>query len=134
MKSVTWVEPSEWPKPKGYQNGALVQGKTLYIAGQVGWNSRGEFESDELLPQFAQALDNVLTVVRAAGGEPSDVVKMTVYVTDLPAYRSSLREMGALWRPRFGKHFPVMALVGVTGLVELRAKVEIEAVAILEQP
>lgn len=120
------VEPAHWPKPKGYANGVVTSGPTLFIAGQIGWNLAHEFESDDLADQFAATLDNVLAVVKAAGLEPSSVVKMTIYVTDLPAYRASGKAIGAAWRERFGKHFPSMALVGVAGLVEPRAKVEIE--------
>jgi enamine deaminase RidA (YjgF/YER057c/UK114 family) len=129
--SITFISPPGWPAPVGYANGALVRGATLFVAGQVGWNERREFESDDLTEQFAQALDNVLAVVRAAGGAPDDIARMTIYVTDLDAYRKSTRAIGAAWRARFGKHFPAMALVGVAGLVERRALVEIEAVAAL---
>jgi enamine deaminase RidA (YjgF/YER057c/UK114 family) len=125
------VQPAEWPAPKGYANGVVTHGRTLYIAGQVGWNTEGVFASDDLVEQLAKALDNVLAVVRAAGGGPTDIVKMTIYVTDLDAYRDNLRAVGRAWRDRLGKHFPAMALVGVTGLVERRAKVEIEATACL---
>lgn len=131
--AIVFVNPEEWPRPLGYSNGAVVHGRTLFVAGQIGWNERGEFESDDLAEQFARALDNVLTVVRAAGGAPEHVAKMTVYVTDLDAYRTSLRAVGQAWRARFGKHFPAMALVGVAGLVERRAKVEIEAVCELPE-
>ncbi|APR81638.1 Bona fide RidA/YjgF/TdcF/RutC subgroup [Minicystis rosea] len=128
--AVQFVDVPDWPKPKGYQNGAVVTGRTLYVAGQVGWDAEHAFDPG-FAKQFAQALDNVLTVVRAAGGTPESVVKMTIYVTDLPAYRAAQREIGALWRARFGKHFPVMALVGVAGLVEERALVEIETTCAL---
>lgn len=127
------VAVPEWPAPKGYVNGMVARGRTLHVAGQVGWNERGEFETDDLAEQFAKALDNVLAVVRAAGGSPTDLVRMTIYVTDLDAYRDSLRAVGRAWRERLGKHFPAMALVGVTGLVERRAKVEIEATACLPE-
>lgn len=127
------VQPAEWPTPKGYSNGMVARGRTLYVAGQVGWNAAGEFESDDLVAQLGQALDNVLAVVRAAGGAPEHVVRMTVYVTDLDAYRDNLRAVGRVWRERMGKHFPAMALVGVTGLVERRARVEIEATACLPE-
>jgi enamine deaminase RidA (YjgF/YER057c/UK114 family) len=133
-EKLSFVQPEGWPKPKGYSNGAVVSGRTLFVAGQVGWNERGEFESDDLAEQFGKALDNVLAVVRAAGGKPEDIAKMTVYVTDLDAYRGSLPAVGKVWRERLGKHFPAMALLGVAGLVERRAKVEIEAVAVLGSP
>ncbi|WP_437579452.1 RidA family protein [Sorangium sp. So ce887] len=124
------VQPVGWPAPRGYANGVVTRGTTLHVAGQIGWDAAsGQIQSDDLAEQFAQALDNVLAVVAAAGGEPGDVARMTVYVTDLEAYRSSRAAIGAAWRARFGKHFPAMALVGVAGLVEPRALVEIEAVA-----
>lgn len=126
-----FINPADWLPAKGYENGVLVHGPTLYVAGQIGWNAKQEFETDDLGEQLAQALDNVLAVVRAAGGAPSDVAKMTIYVTDLDAYRASTRAIGAAWRARFGKHFPAMALVAVSGLLEPRAKVEIETIAVV---
>jgi enamine deaminase RidA (YjgF/YER057c/UK114 family) len=128
---VRFVEVPGWPKPKGYVNGVITGKKTLFVAGQVGWNDKQEFESDDLVQQFGRALDNVLAVVRAAGGAPESVVKMTIYVTDLPAYRAATRALGPVWRERFGRHFPAMALVGVSGLVEPRALVEIETTCAL---
>ncbi|MBK8258338.1 MAG: RidA family protein [Polyangiaceae bacterium] len=125
------VQPPDWAPPKGYVNGMIAHGRTLYVAGQVGWNKECVFESSDFVAQFAQALDNVLAVVTAAGGLPSHVVRMTVYATDLTAYRDNLRSIGKVWKERFGKHFPAMALVGVAGLVEEGAKVEIEATAVL---
>jgi enamine deaminase RidA (YjgF/YER057c/UK114 family) len=129
---LTFVQPEGFAKPKGYSNGALTRGRTLYVAGQVGWNAEGVFECKDLPGQFGQALDNVLAVVHAAGGKAEDIAKMTVYVTDLDAYRGSLRDVGRIWRERLGKHFPAMALVGVAGLVEREALIEIEAVAVLD--
>ena len=131
---VRFVEVPGWPRPKGYANGVITGKRTLYVAGQVGWNAEQKFESDDLTKQLAQALDNVLAVVRAAGGTPASVVKMTIYVTDLPAYRASQRALGPVWRERFGRHFPAMALVGVAGLVEERALVEIETICALDDP
>ncbi|AUX21331.1 hypothetical protein SOCEGT47_018120 [Sorangium cellulosum] len=126
------VQPAGWPAPRGYANGVVTRGRTLYVAGQIGWDAAsGQLRGGGLVEQFAQALDNVLAVVAAAGGGPGDVARMTVYVTDLDAYRGSRRAIGAAWRARFGAHFPAMALVGVAGLVEPGALVEIEAVAAL---
>lgn len=133
------VQPPEWPRPRGYSNGLVTAGegeRVLFVAGMVGWRvvpgqAEGRFESDDLAEQFRVALENVLAVVRAAGGGPANVARMTVYVTDLPAYRASLAKVGEAWRATMGKHFPVMALVGVAGLVETRAKVEIEATCVL---
>jgi enamine deaminase RidA (YjgF/YER057c/UK114 family) len=131
--SVRFVEVPGWPRPKGYANGAVTRGRTLYVAGQVGWNAEQRFESDDFAVQFGQALDNVLAVVRAAGGGPESVVKMTIYVTDLAAYRAAQPALGAVWRARFDRHFPAMTLVGVTGLLEERALVEIETTGALEE-
>mgnify|MGYP001765523701 CR=1 FL=1 len=125
------VRVPAWPAPRGYENGMLTHGPLLHIAGQIGWLPDGTFATDDLIEQFAQALDNVLAVVAAAGGRPEDVASMTVYVTDIDAYRTGVRALGPIWRARFGKHFPAMALIGVQALVEPRAKVEIVAVAAL---
>jgi enamine deaminase RidA (YjgF/YER057c/UK114 family) len=130
---LAFVRVPEWPRPKGYENGALVRGPTLFVAGQIGWASDGTFPSSDLVEQFALALDNVLAVVRAAGGTATDVAKLTIHVTDLDAYREGLGRLGPLWRARFGKHFPAMAVIGCAGLVEREAKVEIEAVAVLAE-
>lgn len=129
------IQPRFWPRASGYSNGMLTFGKgerVLFLAGQVGWNpADGTFDSDDLAKQFARALDNVLVVVEAAGGTPTCIARMTIYVTDLDAYRKSTRAIGDAWRSRLGRHFPAMALVGVAGLVEARAKVEIEATCVL---
>ena len=118
-----------WPAPRGYANGRTGVGRAVHIAGQIGWDARGAFTARELVPQFAQALDNVIAVVRAAGGAPEDIATMTVYVTDIAAYRAAPKELGAAWRARLGKHFPAVALVAVTHLVEPEAVVEIQATA-----
>jgi enamine deaminase RidA (YjgF/YER057c/UK114 family) len=118
-----------WPKPKGYANGRVGRGNPLHIGGQIGWDEQGHFDQRGLVPQFAKALDNVLAVVAAAGGVPSDIAAMTVYVTDIAAYRTSRKQLGPIWRERMGQHYPAMALVGVSALVEPDAIVEIEAVA-----
>ena len=120
-----------WPTPRGYANGRIGSGRVLHVAGQIGWTPSGTFEALDLVGQFAQALDNVLAVVRAAGGAPTDLATMTVFVTDVPAYRASVRALGPIWRARLGKHYPAMALVGTTMLVEPAALIEIQAVAYL---
>ena len=108
---------------------APAGGRCLFVAGQIGVSAGGEPASFAV--QFATALDRVLEVVRAAGGQPTDVARLTVYVTDLAAYRSTRRELGEVWRERFGGYYPAMALVEVQGLVEPAARVEIEATAVL---
>lgn len=130
---VDTVVVPEWPAPRGYANGVVGHGRVLHVAGQIGWNAGGAFETDDLIEQFGIALDNVLAVVRAAGGAPWDIAELTVYVTDIPAYRAGARSLGAIWRARMDRHYPAMALVGVTELVEPRAKVEIQAVAYLPE-
>ena len=126
---LSFIEPEGFAAPRGYANGVLTEGKTLYVGGQIGWNAQQEFTSDDFAEQFAQALDNVIAVVGAAGGQGSDIASMTIFVTDLEAYRQSVKSLAPIWRERLGKHYPAMALVGVAGLVETRALLEIQAVA-----
>ena len=129
---ISVIQPEGFLPPKGYANGVVTTGgRTLHVAGQIAWDGEGKFHSDRFVDQFGAALDNVVAVVEAAGGAPTDVVRMTIYVTDLDAYRSSAGKLGGVWRERFGKHYPAMALVGVAGLVHPQALIEIEAVASL---
>jgi len=118
--------------PKGYANGRIGRGPALHIAGQVGWNAEGAFEAKDLVGQFARALTNVIDVLHAAHGRTTDIAEMTIYVTDMDAYRLARKQLGPIWRERMQAHFPAMALVGVTALVEPDALVEIQAVAYLE--
>jgi enamine deaminase RidA (YjgF/YER057c/UK114 family) len=127
------VVVSGWPAPRGYSNGRVGHGEPLHVAGQIGWTADGAFPDATLLGQFARALDNVLAVVRAAGGAATDIAAMTVYVTDIAGYRAIRRELGPIWRARMGTHYPAMALVGVAALVETSALVEISAVAYVER-
>jgi enamine deaminase RidA (YjgF/YER057c/UK114 family) len=118
-----------WPAPKGYANGRIGAGRALYVGGQIGWDERGAFAPGGLIPQFGRALDNVLAVVRAAGGAAEDIASMTVFVTSIEDYRAAQRALGPVWRERMGRHYPAMALVAVTALVEPEAVVEIQAIA-----
>jgi enamine deaminase RidA (YjgF/YER057c/UK114 family) len=127
------IEPPGWARPRGYVNGIAARGELLAIAGQIGWNAEQRFESDELLPQFRQALANVLAVLHAAGGGPEHLVSMTMYVVDKHAYLAAAAEIGAVWRELCGKHFPTMALVQVAALLEDRAQVELQALAVLPE-
>jgi enamine deaminase RidA (YjgF/YER057c/UK114 family) len=125
-----------WPTPKGYSNGRIGSGRVLEVGGQIGWDTEMQFPAAEtaeqrFVAQFAQTLDNVIAVVRAAGGELTDIASMTAYVTDMAIYRSARKELAAVWRARLGKHFPAMALVAVSALFEPEAVVEIQAVAYL---
>jgi enamine deaminase RidA (YjgF/YER057c/UK114 family) len=119
----------EWPKPRGYSNGRIGEGAVLHVAGQIGWDEHGKFVDGGLGPQFGKALDNVLAVVRAAGGRAEDIASMTVFVTDIDEYRKSQAVLAPIWRERLGRHYPAMALVAVPALVEPAAVVEIQAVA-----
>ena len=125
------VNPPQLAKPRGYSHGFKGRDELLFVAGQIGWDAEARLVSDDFVAQFAQALDNVLAVVRAAGGVPESVGRLTVYVTDKDEYLRRRRELGLAWRERFGRHYPAMALVEVKGLLEPRAQLEIEATALL---
>jgi enamine deaminase RidA (YjgF/YER057c/UK114 family) len=127
------VNPASLGAPKGWNHGVLApQGtRLLFVAGMAGWSDGQPGEPPGFVEQFARALDQLLAVVREAGGEASQVARMTVYVTDLAEYRAARPALGGVWRERFGRHYPAMALLEVKGLVDLGAKVEIEATAVL---
>lgn len=131
--STTEVVVAEWPPAKGYANGRVGRGQVVHVAGQIGWNAEGTFpdaRGDEgFVAQFAQTLDNIVAVVKAAGGRVEDIAEMTAYITDMAAYRRTRKECGAAWRARLGKHFPALAFVGVKDLFEEKAVIEIKAVA-----
>ena len=125
--------PASLGAPKGWNNGVLAprEGRLLFVAGQAGWESDAAGEPPGLAEQFARALDKILVVVREAGGEPECVARMTVFVTDLAAYRESRGALRDVWQARFGRYYPAMALVEVKGLVDRGARVEIEATAVI---
>lgn len=125
------INPENWARPKGYSNGVLREGRILAVAGQIGWDERCEFVSDRFLEQAIQALRNVVAVVRAAGGAPSDIVRLTWYVVDKHEYLAAARELGAAYKEILESHYPAMSLVQVAALLEDRARVEIEATAVL---
>jgi len=127
------VNPESLGAPKGFNHGVLAprRGRLLFVAGQAGWESDNPAKPPEFAAQFARALDKVLAVVNAAEGVPTDVVRMTCFVTDLAAYRASLKSLAEVWRSRFGKHYPAMALVEVRGLLDRGAMIEIEATAVV---
>jgi len=132
--TILTIQPEEWAPPKGYSNGMLVSAgaRMLYVAGQVAWDAQEQIVgAGDFAAQFRQALANVVTVVRAAGGKPEHLVRLTIYVTDKEAYLGSLKQIGPSYRELMGKHFPVMACVQVAGLVEEGAMVEIEGTAAL---
>ncbi|MFN3937756.1 MAG: RidA family protein [Gemmobacter sp.] len=126
-----FLNPTGWKPAIGYANGIAARGRMVFLGGLIGWNSQQEFETDDFAGQVAQALRNIVDVLACAGGRPEHLVRMTWYVTDKQEYLSSLREIGRAYRETIGKHFPAMALVQVVALVEDRAKVEIEATAVI---
>ena len=127
------VTPTHFPRPRGYSNGIVSSGRTLHISGQIAWDKDARIVSTDFATQFLQALDNVIAVVREAGGGSDHIVKLLVFVTDLDAYRAATRDLGEGWRARMGKHYPAMSLVKVAGLLEPGANVEIEGVAMLPE-
>lgn len=125
------LQPEGWPRPRGFSHGIVAEGRTVFVAGMIGWDAAGEFAGDDLPTQVGQALRNVLAVLAEAGAGPENVVRLTWYVTDRHEYNASQKAIGAAYREVMGRHFPAMAVVEVSGLVEERAKVEIEATAVL---
>ena len=125
------VQPEGWPRPKGYANGVLAQGRMLFVAGQVGWNEQEQFESDDFVAQTEQALKNIVAVLTAGGARPEHIARMTWYVTSKEEYLGRLAEIGAVYRKVIGPVYPAMSLVQVAGLVEHGAKLEIEATAVV---
>jgi enamine deaminase RidA (YjgF/YER057c/UK114 family) len=129
----TLINPSALGAPNGYSNGVLTDasGRLLFIAGQIAWNENQKIVSDDFVEQFDKALENVITVVTAAGGEPSKIARLIIYVTNKIEYRERTKEIGERYRKHMGKHFPAMVLVQVAGLLDDAAKVEIEGIAVL---
>ncbi len=126
------ILPDGWPQPRGYSNGILAaNGRILFMAGQVGWNENEIFTSEKLIPQFEQALKNILTVVEKAGGKPEDICKMTCFCTDRNQYLESRKELGIIWKKIIGKNFPCMSMIFVSDLLDHPAVIEIEAIAII---
>jgi enamine deaminase RidA (YjgF/YER057c/UK114 family) len=125
------LHPSGWRSPKGYANGILAEGRIIYVGGQIGWNADQVFESDDLAAQVRQALTNIVAVLAEGGAGPEHLVRLTWYVTDKSEYLNSLKSLGSAYRAVIGDHYPAMALVQVSALVEDQAKVEIEATAVL---
>lgn len=126
------LQPEGWAAPVGYSNGVAVQGRQVYVAGQVGWNpATCQFETDDLVEQVRQALENVVAVLKEAGAEPQHLVRLTWYILDKAAYMAARREIGRVYKEVIGRHYPPMSLVVVAALLEDRALVEIEATAVV---
>jgi enamine deaminase RidA (YjgF/YER057c/UK114 family) len=128
------LQPPGWPRPRGYANGIAAEAGTLvFVAGQIGWDETGAFPDEDMAGQVRRTLGNVLAVLAEAGGRPEHITRLTWYVTDREEYLASGREIGAAYRELMGGHYPAMAVVQVVALIEERARVEIEATAVVPQ-
>jgi enamine deaminase RidA (YjgF/YER057c/UK114 family) len=131
MQETQVLLPPGWPRPKGYSNGVAASGRMVFIAGMVGWDQHGRFHSDDLGEQARQALENIAAVLKESGGKPEHIVRMTWYVTDKHEYLAAGKAIGAAFREIIGSYNAAMTAVQVTALIEDRAKVEIEATAVI---
>lgn len=123
--------PEGWPRPSGYSNGVMAEGRIVFVAGQVGWTPDMVWQAEDFLGQYRQVLENTLAVLAEAGAGPEHIARMTWYVTSRDEYLANLRGMGQVWRELMGKNYPAMACVAVSGLMEEKAKIEIETTAVL---
>ena len=130
---MTIINPPGLPPPRGYSHGIVAEGRLLFVAGQIGWNADADMVSDRFVDQFDQALANILAIVLAAGGSPLSIARFTVFVVDKSEYLAAQREIGERYRARMGRHYPAMTLVEVRSLLEPRARVEIEATAVIDR-
>lgn len=131
--TLSFINPESLGAPRGYSNGVLAPagGRLLFVAGQIAWDSDQKIVSSDFVEQFDRALQNVLVVVAEAGGTPQQIARLLIYVTDKNEYCERTREIGERWQAVMGRHFPATALVEVKGLLEDKAKVEIEAIAVI---
>ena len=129
----TVLLPEGWKAPVGYANGIAASGTTVFVAGQVGWDAQQVFRSEEIAPQFEQALKNVIAVLAEAGARPQHICRMTAYCCDKPAYLAARRELGGIWRRLMGKHYPAMSMIFVSDLLDSPGKIELEATAVIPQ-
>ena len=126
-----FLQPEGWARPVGYANGVAARGRTIFVGGQVGWNAECRFETDDFVGQVRQTLENVVAVLKAGGAEPHHITSMTWYFVDKDEYTSNLRGIGEAYRAVIGRHFPAMAAMQVVALVEDRARIEIQATAVV---
>ena len=128
---MTTLQPPGWAPAKGYANGISARGTQIFVGGQIGWNAQQQFESDDFIAQTAQTLRNIVAVLQEGGAGPEHMVRMTWYIVDRVEYNARLKELGGVYREIMGRNFPAMSCVQVAGLMEERAKVEIEVTAVL---
>ncbi len=126
-----FLQPPGWALAKGYANGVAARGTQVFVGGQIGWNAQQQFETDDFIAQTAQALRNIVAVLKEAGAGPEHMVRMTWYIVDRVEYNARLKELGQVYREVIGRNFPAMTCVQVAALVEARARVEIEVTAVL---
>ena len=127
------LHPQGWAPPIGYANGIAARGTVVFVAGQVGWDAQQKFQSEELAPQFEQALKNVLAVLAEAGGSAEHICRMTAYCCDKPAYLAARPQLGRIWRSLMGRHFPAMSMIFVSDLLDSPGKIELEATAVIPE-
>jgi enamine deaminase RidA (YjgF/YER057c/UK114 family) len=127
------LQPPGWARPKGFCNGIACKGTLVFIAGQIGWTGEGKWEARDFAGQFRQALENILSVLKEAKGRPEHIVRLTWYVLDKKEYLNSLKAVGDAYRELMGRHYPTMAVVQVSGLMENEARLEIEATAVVPE-
>ena len=125
------LQPPGWARAKGFSNGIACSGNLVFIAGQIGWTGQGKWEAKDFAGQFRQALQNIIDILKEAKGKPEHVVRLTWYVLDKQEYLNSLKSVGEAYRELMGRHYPTMAVVQVSGLMEDEARLEIEATAVL---
>ena len=124
--------PEGWAPPIGYANGIAVDaGRIVFVAGQVGWDAQQKFQSEDIVPQFDQALANIVDVLAVAGAKPEHICRMTAYCCDKPAYMAARKQLGAIWRKRIGNHYPAMSMIFVVDLLDNPGKIELEATAVI---
>ncbi len=126
--------PHGWMPPIGYANGISVpSGRIVFVAGQVGWDENQKFQSADLVPQFEQALKNILAILTEAGGKPEHICRITAFCIDKPAYLAGRRELGRIWKSQIGNHYPAMSMIFVADLLDTPAKIELEATAVIPE-
>lgn len=125
------LQPPGWPRPRGYANGVVASGRTVFISGQIGWDAQGNFPASDFAGQVKQALRNILTILAEAGGKPEHITRLTWYILDKQEYLANGKALGVVYKDLLGQHFPAMSVVQVAALLEDQAKVEIEATAVI---
>lgn len=127
------LEPPGWTPPRGYANGIAARGTLVFVAGQVGWNAQQVFDSEQIAPQFEQALKNIIAILAEDGARPEHICRLTAYCCDKPAYLAARPELGRIWRKLMGRHYPVMTMIFVSDLLDAPGKIELEATAVIPE-